>query len=333
MRHERYTGTLPAGNKIDLARFWFEDLTDFITCVEAWPLKKNSTGNPPDEGWDKNMGFPMALKCAKHGWAEGAEKTNRKISQIVAQGEFTKSLFYFTDEPGQYDLADIGRALSGDNEYWFTERHEKGFGEPQFVRIVTNMTASSGVNAETLYNRALALACLVTLFERAEVHTEIWFATTSDGRQGKGMEAITKLKSYYEPLDAERIAFCIGHPAFFRRLGFVCDEMLQQPAYQDIWENISFNYGHPMPLTVETLEILTPDLVFGEMTSGGEIDWNNQTTVKRWLKTTLEKYGVAVTFTEQAQEAKPPYEPTPAPAPRPLPPPVRRRTYRKRRIF
>jgi hypothetical protein len=329
MRHERCTGR-EKGIEQDLARFWFDDLQDYLTHVEAWDNKRASVKNPPTIAWDKGIGYDKALEYAKYGWSEGAEEANKQVDKMTAYGEFTKSLFYFSDEAGQYELADTERALSGDMEYWFTERHEKGLGEPKFVKLVTNLSASASIVAETLYNRALALACLVALFERAEVHTEIWIvlATKDNTHRNKGFEALVKIKSYYEPLDVERIAFCIGHPAFFRRMGFVAYEMLQQPAYQDIWDLIELGYGWPKGLSEEALAILQPDLSFGEMRrEDGTIDWNNQQAVRTWLKETLNAHGVEITFGEALPEQK---ERSYIPRPPNL---VPKRAYRRRRKF
>lgn len=113
------------------------------------------------------------------------------------------------------DSLDMG-AYSQGNPLCF-EQSVDDYGKPK-VHLLFSTNAVGGVDADSFLNQGGAIAVLCDqLCEGADVKISLYI-TNSNVFTGKGCQIVT-LKDYEESVDIPRIG-AVGHPSFFRRIGF-----------------------------------------------------------------------------------------------------------------
>jgi hypothetical protein len=211
-----------------------DDLNDLAAYLARQPRRwtlESSRSNPPSRDWDLNIGYQGAEVMAREGWHKGARKLTLELDNLPAPNAARTEARY--DVGGHFP--DVPRYLAGDPAHMV--RRGKRHDPSPVVHVVLSGTASYNVTAGELMNFGLAIASIIDQLEAGgrRVELDIVFASENNGTKTiRGW----KVKRADDPLDASAIAYSLGHPGAFRRLGFALTERMPQ-ALQ------SSNYGYP----------------------------------------------------------------------------------------
>lgn len=192
-----------------------------INPSDCWTRAGWKTGREDDWYGSKDMAAAIAL--ARYGWKEGAEMASRLQGKVMAQHPLRK-------EPVRFGVAgaypDVARAIAG-NPMNMIIPDKKRSKRRRPVTLISDMCVSYYTKSVEIINRAAVVAAIVDHIEVAGYACEVityeytrsggWFSDSGD--QFECMTAV-KVKDSGQPLDIQRIAFGLGHPAMFRRMCF-----------------------------------------------------------------------------------------------------------------
>jgi hypothetical protein len=145
---------------------------------------------------------------------------------------------------------DVGRFLSGEPECFGTEIADGGSISRPVVKIVANLAASGAVTPQSLFIRGAAIVAAIDILEALGRRVEAWVAhgsARSKGSDSQSHETHVLVKRADQPLDVDRLAFAVAHPACLRRL---CFSIMEQHGHLP-------NDTYPHRVTVEGDAIVT----------------------------------------------------------------------------
>lgn len=206
----------------------FESFEKFIEQALVVPKKQDSSSSRQTrEGkdpWHGTNTFEQAVEVARKGWAEGAAealKIRTSVEAAVRDLINARSTAYSYDVAGEF--VDVGRFLSGEPECFGIEITDGGSIARPVVKIVANLAASGSVSTRSLFIRGAAIVAAIDILEALGRRVEAWVAHGSTkSRSGTGgvHETHVLVKRADQPLDVDRLAFAVAHPACLRRLCF-----------------------------------------------------------------------------------------------------------------
>lgn len=247
----------------------FDSVGDFVAYVTD-PSKKTRAGlecpsvidGRKDFFWTET--FAEAVQLSQVGWPEGTGKVVKHregMDAFVTAAVSAKTRQHGWDLTGDY--IDIGRYMTGEPEVFGCEIDNGESLNGKVVSIRLNASVSGAVKPETICARGVTVLVAVDLLESLGVRCEVYVSSGAEAAwSGAGNDPALEhydfnvlVKRSSEPVDPDRLAFAVAHPAFFRRLGFRCEELV----------GYSPNGARPSPLldhgkrgnTIEIDEILT----------------------------------------------------------------------------
>jgi len=123
----------------------------------------------------------------------------------------------------------------------------------RIVRIVANVAASGSVSAESLFVRGAVVFATIDILESLGHRVELTVARGTKAPNGSVFQVFVLVKSADQPLDADRLAFCLCHPSFLRRLTWSVSEQ----------HGFIPNVTHPCPVEAPEGSILTHEALRG----------------------------------------------------------------------
>lgn len=161
-----------------------------------------------------------ALKMGKEGWKEGADQVYRLRDRILAKHPLIK-------RPVQYGIVgavpNIARAVAGNIMNMRIPDSAVSKRRP-VITLISDMSAHRGIDKDAISNRAAAVVTIIDQIESKGFACEV--LSTALTKAGYGRESghkctnVIVVKESSQPVDVARIAFSLGHTAFFRRLVF-----------------------------------------------------------------------------------------------------------------
>jgi hypothetical protein len=211
----------------------YANLTDYLAevCDETRPIKSGLRVTSHDTGrsrffWTET--FEEAVELARTGWAEGTAKVvehREQANAFLAAAKTAKSREFGWDVEGQF--IDVGRFLEGEPECCGSEFDGGDTVASRVVSLRINQAVSGSVEADAICARGVTVLCAVDLLESCGIRCEIILSigNISTGgagsvKSGKTVESHVILKRASDPVDLDRLAFWVAHPASFRRFGF-----------------------------------------------------------------------------------------------------------------
>jgi len=221
------------------AQYWFDSLSELgqyiVDTKPTWSIK-SSRKVGSSKSWDLGASYDDAVNMARNGWLEGAAKAQEalKAFQPMTPAPLTRNDFYG-------HMAHVPRFCAGapDSMIRHTPQPREGYGK--VITLVVPVNATADVSAQAMANFGLGVAQYINQLENDRVRVEVIGAIVSVV-SGWRVSHCWKVKGADQPLDLAVLAFTIGHPAMFRRLGFALRERCAAP--QD-WD-----YGQSKRATV-----------------------------------------------------------------------------------
>lgn len=199
--------------------------TSYWSSPEAM-AKEIETWKPSDawhrsawEGTDTWYGcnsMPDAIKLAREGWPEGANKASKLVDKIRTNNPIQLKKVKH-DVVGAYP--NVSRAVAGNPLNMRSPDTTKASRRP-IITFLSDICASAGHDASEFINRAAAVAAIVEQVEAAGYACDV--IVFSKSHYGPDMHTCSwiQVKNSNQPVDINRIAFGLGHPAMFRRFIF-----------------------------------------------------------------------------------------------------------------
>jgi hypothetical protein len=165
--------------------------------------------------------FKEAEELAYKGWPEGTKLANNLLASIEERIIYSRARVHHPEYAITGGTPDVGVFLSNDPECFLKKEAEAKEGVGKLVRINVNVCCSAVFSPTDMMRRGIAVMALVDLIERTGRSAEI-VATSSQQHMDQILEFEVPLKNFGAQLEMDRIAFALGHPAFFRRILFSC---------------------------------------------------------------------------------------------------------------
>lgn len=242
-------------------RFRFDSLQEVQRYIEntprTWNLRDSEDEGQRSQSWDLNAGYRGALKLARDGWREGAKSLHNGLVHLPAID--TVQDWHF-DVAGQ--IPDVGRYCAGmpDNMIHYTDDPDNG--SHPIITLCVPVNATANVKAQNMSNFGLAVARYVDELEAAGKRVELLACIVSLVSRVR-VAHIWTVKRANEHMDLESVAFSLGHPAAFRRLGFALRERSPVPTDP--------SYGYSKDMCLDDVIDPTP----GAIILNGMKDANN----------------------------------------------------------
>ncbi len=267
-----------------MATFRYDSWQKFLDHVV--PDKGTTWNSPvPSQEWDYLEGWSGAVRLASTGWPDGTARALKLTAPLVDKlGAFLRTEEWLYDVEGAG--IDVGRFCEGVPECWQTPDVRTVEGPGRLIRLVLHAWISAGVPARTIEGRGAAVLAFVMLAEQAGFQVAIeWVKAVRDKTgQAPSLTVAVPLKAWGDPVDADRLAFAIAHPACYRRLMFRAMELSPFAAGMNARPGGGYGGGgvfHPED---------TGDIYLGPMMSGDQ-DWSNPDRAAEWVMDELRKIG------------------------------------------
>ena len=265
----------------------YNSWTEFVDAAERLPSElAESERDSRSEGskFSGTSSFEECVRMARQGWPEGAKKVKAKLDLLnaaIPAKQVIKEVQMSRVGPG---IIDMGRYKQGHPAPWVTwqdtqvESNESPNGG--IITIAFNITASGGVDKDTMFRKGATIAALTDLLERSGKHVELILLVTSKGYRDR-LVVQACIKRAEDPLDIDRITFAVANASTLRRLGFSIYEC-QRNAHANGWHAAS-GYGYCVDETIEgAINIHSTDLRY----------FGDEAQQIAWLKKNLSEQGV-----------------------------------------
>jgi len=212
-------------------RYWYDSLREIGQYTDNEPKRwtyNESSNEPASTSWDLNCGYKQAVSMAKLGWLEGAQRAQDALKSFtpMTPAPETKTDFYG-------HMAHMPRFCAGAPDHMIRHARPPREGFGKVLTLVVSCSANCTQNAEYMANYGLGIAQYVNQLETDRVRVEVIGVMTEIIHERRVSHA-WRIKGADQPLDLAVLAFCIGHPAMFRRIGFALIERChakQSPGY------------------------------------------------------------------------------------------------------
>lgn len=215
-------------------RFHFDSLGEFAgwvqTAPKVWPAQYDQSrgGISPSREWDLSAGYDGALKMARNGWLEGAQRVQSALSAFPAmspQPDTRTDVYGFRPH--------VPRFCAGAPDSMIRHADVAETGAGKVLTLAVGLDANGNTRAEHMANFGVAVAQYINQLETDGTRVELIGVLVGEfSNKARAVQSFT-VKHADQPLDLAVVAFAIGHPAMLRRIGFAAIERmpLVAPSY------------------------------------------------------------------------------------------------------
>lgn len=257
----------------------FDTFTDFLRAVDAPSKGILDSSQGRGDSW-AGASYSVARSLASNGWPEGRRLVEEQSARIVAR--LAKSVHrpeVSYDVVG--DCFDMGRVVTGEpeNAMQWTQSEATAHG-PKIHNIVVNYVASASYTAEQLQRRGIAIAALVDALEYCDYRVGVTVAYGVQASFGDVCASV-QVKEPSEPMQMDKLAFVLGHPAMLRRIGFKYMEANLTEEQQRVFSGYGVPANNALP---------QGDIVIG----GARSDRDMLDNPEKWVVEQLKAQGIQV---------------------------------------
>lgn len=199
------------------ARYHFNSLRELSQYIDATPrvwMGNSSRDNEPERQWDLNAGYDGAVEMARSGWLEGAAKAQKALKAFApATPVPVKKL----DVAGS--RVSVPHVLTGQPKNMIRRVKTADNGHGRVLTLAVSIVANWMTHAESMSNYGVAVAQYINQLERSGTRVHL-IGTIAVERGERRLVLNWTIKHADQPLNLSALAFAIGHPAMFRRIGF-----------------------------------------------------------------------------------------------------------------
>lgn len=208
------------------ARYHFDslgELGEYINNTRRTWHTESSRAHPPGPDWDLSAGYDAAVEMARFGWLEGAEKAQEALkvfSPNTPQPDTKTDVYGYRPH--------VPRFCAGAPDNMIRHAPKPSMGCGKVLTLIVPVNCLAQVTAQAMANFGTAVAQYVNQLETDGTRVELIGCIVSEVSGWRVSHSWT-VKYADQPLDLAVVAFTIGHPAMFRRLGFALRERCAAP--------------------------------------------------------------------------------------------------------
>lgn len=203
-------------------RHTYDTLGSFIADAQRKPLISGASSRSKSTtfgaGWSGTDTFEEAVDLAINGWPEGCKRLMTAMAAAQSSPAMTPALMM--DVAGAYPIAAL--AAAGDPCSMVDLQPVEERVRP-IVRLVVQRGGSSAYSAEAFMNYGAAVLSYIEGLEAANFRVEIEVAFAAKISPVDHYLSVI-VKRAEEPMEMDRMAYVLTHPAFFRRIAFAVKE-------------------------------------------------------------------------------------------------------------
>lgn len=206
----------------EYARYHFDSLSELGAYIANTPRKwrgNSSRDHYSSLDWDLHARYDACVDMARNGWTEGAQKLQEALKAFPPK---TPAPDTRTDVYGFRPHVPRFCAGAPDSMIRHADVAETGAG--RVLTLVVPINAMAHVDAEHMSNFGIAVTQYVNQLETDGTRVELIGAMVSTINRDPRCAHTWVIKKAEQPLDLAVVAFSMGHPGMFRRLGFALRE-------------------------------------------------------------------------------------------------------------
>lgn len=188
----------------------------------VWSVN-SSRDNSAEHSWDLGAGYDGAVNMAVNGWLEGAAKAQDALNAFPPKSPTPDTR---TDVYGFRPHVPRFCAGAPDSMIRHADVAETGAG--RVLTLIVPVNASCMTSAQAMSNFGVAVAQYINQLETDGTRVELMGCICNNWEYLKPRSMRHSfswtIKNADQPLDLAVIAFAVGHPAMWRRLGFAVME-------------------------------------------------------------------------------------------------------------
>jgi hypothetical protein len=202
-------------------RYAFDSLGELGAYIERTPRKWRQDGSKThdsDPEWSLGDDYKTCVALARDGWMEGARRAQEALKAFMpaTPQPDTKTDFYgFRPH--------VPRFCAGAPDSMIRHAEVATAGSSRVLTLAVPVNALAYVSARSMANFGIAVAQYVNQLETDGTRVELIGMIVSMVHDVRVAHSWT-IKHADQPLDLAVVAFAIGHPGMFRRLGFALRE-------------------------------------------------------------------------------------------------------------
>lgn len=203
------------------ARYAFASLAELGRYVEDTPRTwraQESVNHFSDAFWDLNTDYKKAVCLAQEGWPEGADRMQNALKAFAPATPRTDTRNDFYGH-----TPNVPRFCAGAPDSMIRHVRDGRQGSGKVLTLYVPVNAMADTSADRMANFGLGVAQYVNQLEADGTRVEVFGAICSLVSSHRVTHTFG-VKSADQYLDLAVMAFAIGHPAMFRRLGFAVRE-------------------------------------------------------------------------------------------------------------
>lgn len=209
-----------------------------------------------EEEFSGTRNFAAAMDLVTNGWPEGRAKLMTAIAAAQTTTTFTPSLVM--DVAGAYPIAAL--AAAGDPCSMVDLAPVEDRVRP-IVRLLVQRAGSAAYSVEEFTNYGAAIMSYTEGLEAAGFRCEVTVCFASDFHSDGDQFTTVVVKRAEEPIEIDRMAFVMVHPAFFRRIAFAAYEATE--GLSNILSRNAYGYSrNPRADEAERGQIIVPGVNF-----------------------------------------------------------------------
>jgi hypothetical protein len=240
-------------------RTHYESLGEFIRKATEPSLSSaeysKCTGLDEKE-FSGTYNFDEAMGLVTNGWPEGRAKLMTAMAAAQTSTVFTPSLVM--DVAGAYPIAAL--AAAGDPCSMVDLAPVEDRVRP-IVRLLVQRAGAAAYSVEEFTNYGAAIMSYIEGLEAAGFRCEVTVCFASDFRSDGDQFCTVVVKRAEEPIEIDRMAFVMVHPAFFRRIAFAAYEATE--GLSNILSRNMYGYSrNPRADEAERGQIIVPGVNF-----------------------------------------------------------------------
>lgn len=211
------------------ALYSFDSLREVFDYIETAPRTWRQRGSETSRAtisWDLGTGFAGAMKYARNGWIEGAQRAQKALQSFTPKSPAPDQRIDFYGH-----MPHVPRFCAGAPDNMIRHDTPPTLGGGRVITLYAAINANAWQKAPYMANYGIGVAQYINQLEndglRVELHACVAQAPMSGAMKRVAHSVCVKRAD--QPLDLAVVAFAIGHPAMFRRLWFALVERSAGP--------------------------------------------------------------------------------------------------------
>lgn len=195
-----------------------------------------------DKSWVHYATWDEAQKAAQFGSPHHYERVSelkKRVESLIPDLLVTEEALFWDVAPGLG--FDIGRAIEGEPEVWFSFR-ERSVDE---VSLVVDGCFHCNIGAAEIERMGAAAAVLIEALQSHGIGVRAWKVFVAKGNSGLGAAHAVCVQQPDSPLDTDAMGYYMASSDFFRRQLF--DAWDHEDT--DVRDSLSWSLGRPAPVS------------------------------------------------------------------------------------